>query len=455
MKLPQQFCEKMQILLQEEYDEFISGYDNENYYSLRVNTLKADTQRFSAENLFNLSPVNWCETGFYYDNATRPGRHPYHHAGVYYIQEASAMSPARAAEIQPGDKVLDLCAAPGGKSSQAAAALMGTGLLVSNEIVASRAKILSGNMERMGVKNAIILNHSPRELEKHFPYFFDKIIVDAPCSGEGMFRKEAAVADEWSPQQVLVCANRQSHILESAAKMLAPGGKIIYSTCTFSPEENEMMIADFISDHPEFTTLRPQIYGFFSPGRPDWADGNPQLADTMRLFPHKLKGEGHYVAVLQKEGGDTARIKYTKTISDKKALVDWYKFSKDTLKDIEFDNFVLFGANLYSLPDNTPDFSKLKVLRAGLHLGEIKKGRFEPSHSLAAALKTDQVQQVENLSLDDERLEKYLTGQEIPTDNPVRGWRLIAVNGYSLGWGKCDGNVIKNHYPKGLRIMKA
>lgn len=455
MKLPQQFCEKMQTLLKEEYSDFISGYDNDNYYSLRVNTLKADKEEFYKENLFSLSPVDWCSTGFYYDNATRPGRHPYHHAGVYYIQEASAMAPARAAETQPGDKVLDLCAAPGGKSSQAAAALMGTGLLVSNEIVASRAKILSGNMERMGVKNAIVTNHSPRELEKHFPFFFDKIIVDAPCSGEGMFRKEEAVAGEWSQRQVLVCANRQGHILESAAKMLAPGGKIIYSTCTFSPEENEMMVAQFMENHPEFITVRPQIYNYFSPGRPQWADGNPALADTMRLFPHKLKGEGHYVAVLQKEGGETGRVKYAKTISDKKALADWYKFAKETLKDVQFDNFVLFGANLYCLPDNTPDFSKLKVLRPGLHLGEIKKGRFEPSHSLAAALSTNQAINVENLSLDDERLEKYLTGREIDTDNPARGWRLIAVNGYSLGWGKCDGNVIKNHYPKGLRIMKA
>ena len=237
--------------------------------------------------------------------------------------------------------------------------------------------------------------------------------------------------------------------------MLAPGGKIIYSTCTFSPEENEMMVAQFMENHPEFSTVRPRIYNYFSPGRPQWADGNPALADTMRLFPHKLKGEGHYVAVLQKEGGETGRVKYAKTINDKKALADWYKFAKETLKDVQFDNFVLFGANLYCLPDNTPDFSKLKVLRPGLHLGEIKKGRFEPSHSLAAALSTNQVVNVENLSLDDERLEKYLTGREIDTDNPARGWRLIAVNGYSLGWGKCDGNVIKNHYPKGLRIMKA
>ncbi|MBR5520664.1 MAG: RsmB/NOP family class I SAM-dependent RNA methyltransferase [Oscillospiraceae bacterium] len=453
-KLPQRFCEKMKNLLQDEYDDFIKGYDNDNYYSLRVNTLKGDIDSFTAKDMFCLSPVEWCPTGFYYDNETRPGRHQYHHAGVYYIQEASAMAPVASADIQPGDKVLDLCAAPGGKSTQAACRLGGTGLLVSNEIVPSRAKILSGNMERMGVKNAIVLNENPANLEKHFPAFFDKIIVDAPCSGEGMFRKDDTAIKEWSEQQVDVCANRQSLILESAHKMLAPGGKIVYSTCTFAPEENEMMVAQFISNHPEYRIVKPVVHKYFSPGRPQWADGTPDLADTMRLFPHLLKGEGHYVAVLEKTGGETEKIRYTKTVTDKKALEEWYKFEKSTLKGTDFSNFYLFGTTLYSLPDNTPDFSKLKVLRAGLQLGEIKKGRFEPSHSLAMALKPENVVQCENLPLDDDRLDKYLTGSEISTEDDRRGWRLISVDGYSTGWGKSDGNVIKNHYPKGLRIMK-
>ena len=452
--LPQLFCEKMQDLLKDEYTDFISGYDNDNYYSLRVNTLKADIGSFVQENLFSLEKVDWCDTGFYYDNATRPGRHPCHHAGVYYIQEASAMAPVAAAGIQPGDKVLDLCAAPGGKSTQAAAALAGSGLLVSNEIVPSRAKILSGNLERMGVKNAIVLNENPADLEKHFPGFFDKIIVDAPCSGEGMFRKDDTAIKEWSPRQVDVCANRQSLILESAHKMLAPGGRLVYSTCTFAPEENEKMVASFIEKHPEYSVIKPAVHRFFSPGRPEWADGNPQLADTMRLFPHKLKGEGHYVAVLEKNGGEKGKVKYAKTVTDKKQLEEWYKFAKASLKDVEFGNFVLFGTTLYSLPDNTPDFSKLKVLRAGLQLGEIKKGRFEPSHSLAMALKPQQVKLCENLALDDERLEKYLTGSEIPAASDARGWCLVTAGGYSTGWGKSDGTVVKNHYPKGLRIMK-
>ncbi len=454
MKLPKDFCIKMENLLKNEYHDFIKGYEKDNYYSLRVNTLKADTDKFYNNNLFQLEKIDWCDTGFYYNYQTRPGKHPYHHAGVYYIQEASAMAPAAAAEVEKGDKILDLCAAPGGKSSQLASALMGTGLLVSNEIVPSRAKILSGNIERMGIKNAIVLNHNPQELEKHFPYFFDKIVVDAPCSGEGMFRKEKAVVDEWSQEQVLICANRQSHILESAAKMLAPNGKIIYSTCTFSPEENEQVVSKFISGHPEFSVIKPKIYKYFSPGRPQWADGEESISNTMRLFPHKLKGEGHFVAVLQKKGGEQAKIKYSKVINDKKLLKDWEAFADSNIKDIKFDNFILFGQTLYSVPENTPDFSKLKVLRAGLQLGEIKKGRFEPSHSLAIALNPTQVTNCEDMSLDDCRVEQYLMGHEIATDNPQKGWRLISVNGYSLGWGKCDGNVIKNHYPKGLRIMK-
>ncbi len=452
--LPKDFCDKMQSLLGDEYPDFIGGYKNENYYSLRVNTLKADKDKFVKENMFDLSPVDWRTNGFYYDNATRPGRHPYHHAGVYYIQEASAMAPVSAADIQPGDKVLDLCAAPGGKSTQAAAALQSKGLLVSNEIVPSRAKILSGNIERMGVKNRVVLNENPGDLEKYFPAFFDKIIVDAPCSGEGMFRKDETAVKEWSRRQVDICANRQSLILESAHKMLAPGGRIIYSTCTFSPEENEKMVADFISKHPEYIIIQPDVHRFFSPGRPQWADGNPDLSKTMRLFPHKLKGEGHYVAVLQKTDGETARIRYTKSLTDKKQLEEWYKFAKSALQNVEFDNFYLFGTTLYSLPDNTPDFSKLKVLRAGLQLGEIKKGRFEPSHSLAMALKPSQVKSCVNLTLEDENVEKYLTGNEIPRQNNEKGWTLITVNGYSVGWGKSDGNTIKNHYPKGLRIMK-
>lgn len=453
MNLPVRFCEKMHRLLKDDYEEFIEGYNGENHFSLRVNTIKANVDQFCAENLFDLEKVDWCPTGFYYNGVYRPGKHPYHRAGVYYIQEASAMGPVVAAEIEKGDKVLDLCAAPGGKSSGAAAALNGSGILVTNEIVSSRAKILSSNLERMGVRNAVVTNESPADLEKFFPGYFDKIIVDAPCSGEGMFRKDPKAAREWSPQAVEACAIRQRLILESADKMLAPGGKIIYSTCTFSPEENEMTVADFVRNHPEYTIIKPEVHHFFSPGRPDWADGNPRLENTMRLFPYKLKGEGHYIAVMQKNGGQSGKVKCIAPIKNRKVIAPWDNFRKSSLNIPDFENYLTVGNTLYAMPSNMPDFSKIKVLRAGLRLGEIKKDRFEPDHSLAMALKPSDAFTVENLDIDDPKVNEYLTGQQIETINSYKGYRLIAVNGYTIGWGKSDGNVIKNHYPKGLRIL--
>lgn len=440
-------------MLRDEYDDFIKSYDSRPQRSLRVNTLKADSERFFRQNLFDLERVEWCPDGFYYADSRRPGLHPYHRAGVYYIQEASAMAPAVCAEMKPGEKVLDLCAAPGGKSSRAAAALQGSGILVSNEIVPSRAKILSFNLERMGVKNAIVTNESPADLEKFFPAFFDKIIVDAPCSGEGMFRKDPSAVSQWSQQRPDACAVRQGLILDSADKMLSAGGRIIYSTCTFAPQENEMAVAAFLDRHPEYRLISPAVSTFFSPGRPEFANGRRDIKKTMRLFPYKLKGEGHFVAVLEKSDGQQGKIRYQKTVSDKKVLAPWFDFEKNNLKGVAAGNFMMFGSMLYSLPDNTPDLTGVKVLRRGLQLGEMKKGRFEPSHSLAMALRTDNAQR-ENMPPDDERVESYLCGQTVRTDNSSRGYRLMAVDGYTMGWGKCDGRIIKNHYPKGLRIMK-
>lgn len=440
-------------MLRDEYDDFIKSYDSRPQRSLRVNTLKADSERFFRQNLFDLERVEWCPDGFYYADSRRPGLHPYHRAGVYYIQEASAMAPVVCAEIKPGEKVLDLCAAPGGKSSRVAAALQGSGILVSNEIVPSRAKILSFNLERMGVKNAIVTNESPADLEKFFPAFFDKIIVDAPCSGEGMFRKDPSAVSQWSQQRPDACAVRQGLILDSADKMLSAGGRIIYSTCTFAPQENEMAVAAFLDRHPEYRLISPAVSTFFSPGRPEFANGRRDIKKTMRLFPHKLKGEGHFVAVLEKTDGQQGKIRYQKTVSDKKVLAPWFDFEKNNLKGVAAGNFMMFGSMLYNLPDNTPDLTGIKVLRRGLQLGEMKKGRFEPSHSLAMALKTDNAQR-ENMPLDDERVESYLCGQTLRTDDSSRGYRLMAVDGYTMGWGKCDGRIIKNHYPKGLRIMK-
>jgi len=454
MVLPQDFKNKMQNLLKDEFEDFLKGYDKDNFYSLRINTLKAEPRDILDKNLFSFSSVDWCPTGYYYKAEERPGRHSYHHAGVFYIQEASAMSVAECADIHPGEKVLDLCAAPGGKSTQLAAKLQGKGLLISNEIVPNRARILSQNMERMGVKNAVVTNESPEKLEKVFKNFFDKIIVDAPCSGEGMFRKEPAVVNEWSLAQVEVCANRQHHILESAHKMLAEGGIIVYSTCTFSPEENEMTVDSFLQQHPEYILIKPDVHKHFSPGVPQWCESkNAEISKTMRLFPHKIDGEGHFVAVLQKTSGDSSKIKVAKTTADKKLLQPYFDFEKKFLKDISFDYFALFGENLYSMPENCPDLSGIKVLRCGLHLGEIKKGRFEPSHSLAMALKKENVKQYLSYPCDSEEMLSYLKGEALQTDEDFKGWCLVCTDGYSVGWTKVTDGTAKNHYPKGLRIM--
>ena len=452
--LPQLFCEKMQDLLKDEYTDFISGYDNDNYYSLRVNTLKADIGSFVQENLFSLEKVDWCDTGFYYDNATRPGRHPYHHAGVYYIQEASAMAPVAAAGIQPGDKVLDLCAAPGGKSTQAAAALAGSGLLVSNEIVPSRAKILSGNLERMGVKNAIVLNENPADLEKHFPGFFDKIIVDAPCSGEGMFRKDDTAIKEWSPRQVDVCANRQSLILESAHKMLAPGGRLVYSTCTFAPEENEKMVASFIEKHPEYSVIKPAVHRFFSPGRPEWAEGPEEIAKAIRIWPHRMEGEGHFVALLKKSADAEGAPCTTERVRPAKVSEEAEAFLKRLGLMFSPERIIAREDRLYYLPEGLPDLSGLRILRSGLLLGEMKKNRFEPSQALACALKAEEYDNCYNLSAEDEDVIRYLKCETIDAKTPVAdGFVLVCVDGYPLGWGKAAKGVIKNKYLAGWRMM--
>lgn len=456
MVLPQDFKDKMQSLLKDEFEDFLKGYEKDNFYSLRINTLKAAAKDVTDKNIFDFTPVKWCPTGYYYPGNQRPGRHSYHHAGVFYIQEASAMSVAECADIHPREKVLDLCAAPGGKSTQLAAKLNGQGILVSNEIVPNRAKILSQNMERMGVKNAVVTNESPEKLEKYFKNYFDKIVVDAPCSGEGMFRKEPAVVNEWSLAQVEVCANRQGHILESAHKMLADGGLIVYSTCTFSPEENEMTVDSFLQKHPEYILVKPDIHSHFSAGVPDWCESkNTELTKTMRLFPHKIDGEGHYVAVLQKTSGENCKMKTAKAVTDKKLLQPYFDFEKKFLKNTSFDNFALFGENLYSMPHDCPDLSGVKVLRCGLHLGEIKKGRFEPSHSLAMALKKADVKQSVDYSCDSDEILRYLKGEALDIAEDYKGWCLVCTDGYSVGWAKVSDGTAKNHYPKGLRIMMA
>ena len=457
MKLPKEFTLRMEAMLGEEYPLFIESFENRHWQSLRVNPAKTDQDTFMEKVPFSLSPVAWEENGFYYEENDQPGRHPYHEAGVYYIQEASAMAPVGFLDAAPGERVLDLCAAPGGKSTQIAAAMKGEGLLVTNEIHPGRAKILSENIERMGVKNALVTSETPDKLAAHFGPYFDRILVDAPCSGEGMFRKHEEACDEWSPENVQICADRQDDILESAAQMLLAGGRLVYSTCTFAPAEDEGSISRFLQRHPEFELLDAAKVGGMEGGRNQWAEGEntADMGKTVRLWPHKVKGEGHYLAVLEKSGsvpeGYKARCaagtERTVTI---KECPEFAAFCAETLQRIPEGAFLKFGEQLYLVPEEMPALKGLKVMRPGLHLGTVKKNRFEPSHALALALTAEEVQHSLDLEAGSQEISMYLNGMTLNAEGE-KGWYLITVDGYSIGWGKLAGCVMKNHYPRGLR----
>ena len=493
---PEAFLQRMKQLLGEEYDQFLTALEQDRYQALRLNKLKLNIEGRSAADKYaiknnaperslsddtqlftHLSKVPWAENSYYYPPTAQPGKHPYHEAGLYYIQEPSAMAPAEILGVQPGERVLDLCAAPGGKSTQIAAKLGGVGLLICNEIHPSRAKILSENIERMGICNALVTNETPNHLAELFPGYFDKILVDAPCSGEGMFRKNQTACEEWSPENVELCAKRQDEILDNAADMLRPGGRLVYSTCTFAPAENEGSISRFLERHSDYTLLPIDKSTFGSvpcDGVPEWGNGLKDLRNTLRLWPHRINGEGHFAALLQKAGSPPESCEFCETrpvngivrgISEKD-LGEFISFcqenlhlSGDTLSRqladaVRTENetvFIKFGENLYLAPAQLPNLKGLKVLRPGLHLGEIKKNRFEPSHALALALFPRAAARTWNLNSDSAQATAYLKGQTIAAEGD-KGWYLICVDGFGLGWGKLTSGVMKNHYPKGLRI---
>lgn len=436
--LPEGFSERMARLLKEEYSEFLASYERPRSVGLRMNPCKsAPLPPYCTER------VPWEPNGYYYPAGERPGLSPLHDAGAYYLQEPSAMAPAALLDAQPGERVLDLCAAPGGKSTQLAAAMRGEGLLVCNEIHPKRARILASNLERMGVSNALVLNEHPSRLR--FAHYFDRILVDAPCSGEGMFRKEEAAVTDWSPETVSMCAARQSEILDTAAAMLRPGGRLVYSTCTFSPEENEGVISHFLKLHPDFSVAQIDA-PWFASGRPDWIDDPaPGLEHTFRLWPHRLRGEGHFAAVLEHRGnGAGADCAVQPAEALPAAVREFLQANRIALPN---GFAVSFGETWFWAPPELPALKGLHVLRAGLELGETRKGRFLPAHALALWLQ-DFPQAVE-FALGSRELAAYLRGETLPSG--LTGWTLVRTDGCSLGWAYGAGGVLKNHYPKGLR----
>ncbi|MDO5422267.1 MAG: RsmB/NOP family class I SAM-dependent RNA methyltransferase [Eubacteriales bacterium] len=587
-KLPEVFLDNMKTLLGEEYEAFLESYQEPRRFGLRVNTAKISAEDFQKTAPFTLTQIPWVENGFYYEEEDQPSRHAFYYAGLYYLQEPSAMTPASVLPVEPGEKVLDLCAAPGGKATELGAKLKGQGLLVANDISASRAKALQKNIEVFGIPNSFLVNETPGKLAEQFEGFFDKILVDAPCSGEGMFRKDADVAKAWTPEKPLNCAKIQKEIVVQAARMLRPGGMLLYSTCTFSPVENEQVIRYLLEMCPEFHLcpitptggLEKGRKDFFAPGRPEWAMGEDgsiiqELELCARIWPHKLPGEGHFLALLKKEGADgqsgaqaqqempeytrpetqhegraeagqPETPEYTRpetqhegraeagqpetpertgpdaqhesraqrgcpdsrktncgipgqspsadgpgatrfrgsesreespvqkrfrspetrpgspvakrpriAPTDQAILDDFFRDVRMPLDPTRLD---LRKGQLYYLPEHLDGITGLTFLRNGLYLGELKKDRFEPSQSFAMALKKTDYTSVLNFSWTDERVFRYLKGETITVDDlPVfrpRGWQLVCVNGYPLGWGKLTGGLLKNKYLSGWR-MKA
>ena len=463
-ELPALFLDQIRNLLGEddEFEAFVHSYEEERGYGLRYNPLKFHREEFLREMPFSLKPVLWSREGFFYLNEDRPGKHVFHEAGAYYIQEPSAMIVTELLDPQPGERVLDLCAAPGGKSTQIIGRMQKRGLLVSNEIQPVRVKALSQNLERMGSTCALVVNEKPERLSERFEGFFDRILVDAPCSGEGMFRKEEEAVREWSPEAVGLCAVRQKEILEEAAKMLTEGGVLVYSTCTFSREEDEDVIEDFLQKHKEFAVDMKELPS-------DWEAGGVVEGfskGTVRMWPHHIKGEGHFAVRMIK--GENAMpyhhdpvpgIAQKNVISAVKSFLEFGKNFFANEKQREFENipagrYDLFGNMLYLLPEDCPDLKGIKVVRAGLCLGEVKKDRFEPDHALSMSLRKDDVRitvETAEMVSNSKAAEGYLRGETLSCDGDQKGWGIAVYHDLPLGFVKVSGGTAKNHYPKGLR----
>lgn len=447
-QLPEEFVKRMKKLLNKDWEQLLSVWDQAPYQGLRINTLKITVDGFLKKEPFNLEAIPWTGDGFYYSREDRPSKHPYYQAGLYYLQEPSAMAPVACMDVKPGEKVLDLCAAPGGKSTQIAAALKGTGLLVSNDINSERVKALVWNLEHWGANNVVVTNDDPCKLADCFPNYFDKILIDAPCSGEGMFRKDNKSVKSWSVYNSSVCTALQKDILNQAAQMLKKGGKILYSTCTFSPEENELMIDKFLMDNPDFKICQLPIYEGWQPGIIDQTSPNSQLENSRRLFPHKIKGEGHFLALLEKETDSEKNITFdNKTGEIIEPLLD---FMKENLTSEIEGTFLQKGKYIYRKPKELPDLKGVKVVRSGWFVGIMKNKRFEPSQALAMGLKKDKVKRSISFSLGDDRIGRYLKGETIMLKGE-KGWTLVCVEDYPLGWAKQTGEFLKNYYPPGWR----
>ena len=460
MQLPEKFCERMQRLLGDAYTAFIESYDLPVRRGVRVNTLKSDATTIQEAFAVPMQPSAFATNSYYLDVPHKAGADPLFHAGAYYMQEPSASSAVSVLAPQKGEKVLDMCAAPGGKSTQIAAALDGTGLLWCNEYVRARARILQQNIERCGVRNAVVSNADSSDLAAHLLGFFDRVLVDAPCSGEGMFRKEPDALSGWSEEAVKMCAARQREILHNAAQTVASGGVLVYSTCTFAPEENECTVAWFLETHPEFVPQRTDATfgreGFsvqqVAPFDQTVSFDRYDPAACRRIFLTD-GGEGHFVAAFRKqevaEIGSVKPFTYPKKDPNEAAAKALYA---DLFTDEMYGVPMTVGELVRLLPHGLPDMKGCGVLGAGVALAEVKKGRLEPSHSVFAAAQTATCKRTAVFAHTDPTLRAFLHGEEIAFDGE-NGYTAVVAENAVCGFGKVSGGKLKNRYPKGLRLL--
>ena len=444
LNLPEEYTDKMKRLLGDEYEAYTESLLQPSACGLRVNTSKVDTEKFLEAAPFTLAPVPWTTNGFYYDPAAdKPSAHPYYHCGLYYLQEPSAMAPAALLPVAPGERVLDLCAAPGGKTTQLAMALQERGLLISNDISPSRAKALLKNIELFGLKNTVVTCEAPEKLAEYFPEFFDKILVDAPCSGEGMFRRGTRMIRAWQEHGPAYFSVIQKEIVTHALRMLRPGGQILYSTCTFDPSEDEQIIAYMMEICPELSVLPAPHFDGFVHGFSQYAPDTEGIENAVRLFPHRIRGDGHFAALMQKGDPDPAGA--LRPVPE-----------PVTMKRIIGKGRGATVMRIQSYPEVT-QADGLRIKRSGLLLGEEKGGKFIPSQAYAMTLTKDDYKPVLNLSLSDERVRRYLKGESLQIQArdhlPEKGTVLVLIDGFPAGWGKINGSRIKNNLLPGWRMQ--
>ena len=442
--LPQAFLHRMEDMLGDDFEPFLAAYEQPRTYGLRVNTAKISCEEFEQIVPFEVKKIPWVSNGYFYNEDVRPSRCALYQAGLYYLQEPSAMTPASRIPVEPGEYVLDMCAAPGGKATAVGSALKGEGLLVANDISTTRARALLRNLELFGIPNLFVANEKPEKMVNNFPEFFHKIILDAPCSGEGMFRKEEALARDWTPEKSEELSRIQKQLCLNAADMLQPGGQMLYSTCTFAPCEDEQIISWLLRERPELSLISMEDYEGFSTGNPEWGDGNPQLKKCVRIFPHKMQGEGHFLALLQKEGTSGPSAGTSKT---SRLAADVRKYMEEFFREI----------GLKTLDGQEFDWNRVEVRADKVYyLGDLKKNRFEPAQPLALAFRKNEAEAVISLSVDDSRLERYLKGETLTIEPEEaahsKGWHLLCVEGYPLGFGKLVNGTLKNKYPAGWRV---